>query len=337
MVYASAGLALSGGTCRADCDSSNRFSFNYASRPASTLSYGTNYTYTATNGLGASRPLTMQVTQYGLTSTQVASNQMPASSSLITGATSTEHSLVFGGTFSGRTGSIAGTTRVITMTVTFSQPVRDFALKAYDIDFSNNQYRDWVQVTGSDGIGTYDPVLLTPWGTGNQSGQPRTSSSSLLVVGPATTPVTVATKQTAGIGLSGANSETGTLTATFSQPLTSITFKSANYPLTSGENSTGQQAIGTSGFSFCPMPSLSLTKSSTAANGDLGAFNVPGNDVIYSLVLTNSGGSSVDAGSVVLTDTLPAGVVFRNLPYDASTQLPIKVILSGGRASHQVR
>lgn len=328
--YTLAFISLHGSDAWADCDAANQFSFSYASRPAATLAYGTTYSYSATNSLGASRTFSVQVSQNGLTSTQVASNQMPAISTLITGATATDRSLVFGGAFSGRTTSMAGTTRVITMTVSFSQPVRDFTLKAYDIDFSSNQYRDWVQVTGSDGSNTYDPVLWTPWGTGNQSGQPRTSASSSLVVGPATTPVSVTANQTAGTGTSASNSETGTLSASFAQPVTSITFKYGNYPLGTGENSTGQQAIGIGGFSFCPMPLLSLTKISSPVNSDLGSFNIPGNDVVYTLALANSGGSPVDAGSVVLTDTLPAGVVFRNLPFDSSTSLPVRVTSAGG-------
>lgn len=321
---------LSASSAHAGCPDANLLSFSYASRPAATLAYGTTYTYTATSPAGASQTFTVQVSQNGLSSTQVNSNAMPAISTLVTGNTTSNRSLVFGGVFSGRTTSIAGTTRVITMTVTFAQPVRDFSLKAFDVDFTSNQFRDWVQITGSDGASTFTPVLSTPWGTGNQAGQPRTGVGSSLVIGAATSPVTVAGNQAAGTMESGNNSETGTLNAVFPQPVTSITFKYGNYPLTSGETSTGQQAIGIAGFAFCPMPVLSLAKTSEPLAGTLGAYNLPGNDVIYSLVLTNSGGSPVDPGTIVLTDTLPSGVTFRNIPFDSSTSLPIKVVTAGG-------
>lgn len=45
-------------------------------------------------------------------------------------------------------------------------------------------------------------------------------------------------------------------------------------------------------------------------------FNAPGSDVAYTLTVTNSGGSPVDLGSLVLTDVLPANVTFYNGDYD---------------------
>lgn len=330
MCLAMAVATLSAKPAHAGCPEANLLSFSYASRPAATLAYGTTYPYTATSPAGGSQAFTVQVSQNGLSSTQVNSNAMPAISTLVTGNTTSNRSLVFGGVFSGRTASMAGSTRVITMTVTFAQPVRDFSLTAFDVDFTSNQFRDWVQVTGSDGTTTFTPVLSTPWNSGNLAGQPRTAVGSSLVVGAATSPVTVAANQAAGTMESGNNSETGTLTATFSQPVTSITFKYGNYPLTTGESSTGQQAIGIAGFAFCPMPVLSLAKTSQPVTGTLGAYNLPGNDVIYSLVLSNSGGSPVDSGTIVLTDALPSGVTFRNLAFDSTTSLPVKVVSAGG-------
>ncbi|MEO0033033.1 MAG: hypothetical protein RIS94_2791 [Pseudomonadota bacterium] len=325
-----AALALLPGVASAACDTANQYTFSYAARAAATLAYGTTYTYTATSGSGATRTFTVNVSQNGLSSTQVNTTQMPMIGTLVTGATSSANALNFGGTFSSRTASMTGTTRVIVMTVTFSQPVRDFALTAFDIDYTLNQFRDWVQVTGSDGTNTYTPALSTPWGNGNGATQPRTATSSSLTSGATTTPVTLTSSQVAGTGASGNNSDTGTLYASFAQPVTSITFKYGNYPLTGTETTSGQQAIGIGGFSFCPMPALALTKTSAPASGTLGAYNIPGNDVIYTLSLANSGGSPVDAGTVVLTDTLPAGVTFRNNAFDGTTSLPVKVVSAGG-------
>lgn len=314
----------------AACDATNQFAFSYSSRTAATLAYGTTYTYSATNGAGATRTFTVNVSQNGLSSTQAAGLQLPLIGTLVTGANTTANTLVFGGTFGGRTTSISGSTRVITMTVTFSQPVRDFALSAYDIDFTSNQFRDWVQVTGTDGSNIFAPVLATPWGNGNGTAQARTVTGSSLTSGAATTPFPLTSSQVVGSGASDNNSDIGTLNVSFAQPVTSITFKYGNYPLTTGETATGQQAIGIGGFSFCPMPNLALSKTSVPAAGEFGAYNIPGNDVIYTLTLANGGGSPADGGSVVLTDTLPAGVTFRNSAFDGTTILPLKVLSGGG-------
>ena len=73
-----------------------------------------------------------------------------------------------------------------------------------------------------------------------------------------------------------------------------------------------------------------VTKTSAPATGTYGAFNIPGNDVIYTLTVTNSGGSPVDASTVVLTDALPPNAVFRNSAFDGTTSLPVKVVSAGG-------
>jgi uncharacterized repeat protein (TIGR01451 family) len=317
-------------TAHAACDTANKFVFNYSSRAAATLAYGTTYSYSATSGGGATRAFTVNIAQNGLSNTQVNSIQMPAIGSLVTGSSTGSNDLVFGGIFSGRTTAITGTTRVITVTFTFTQPVRDFAMTAHDVDYTTNQFRDWVQVSGSDGTNTYTPTLSTPWGNGNGTGQARTATSSSLTSGVTTTPLALAANQVGGSGASDNNSDTGTLYASFTQPVTSITFKYGNYPYTTGEGTTGQQAIGIAGISFCPMPSIALTKTSAPATGTYGAYNIPGNDVIYTLTVANTGGSPVDAGTIVLTDALPANTVFRNSAFDGTTTLPVKVVSSGG-------
>lgn len=255
---------------------------------------------------------------------------MPAISTLITGPDATKLDLVLGGTFGGRTTSLTGTTNVVSVTFTFAQPIRDFSMTAHDIDFTSDQFRDWVQVTGSNGATTYNPVITTPWGTGNDGVLPKTTANSSLTVGATPSPLSLSVAQAGGTSASNNNSDTGTFYASFAQPVTSVTFKYGNYPLTSGEKNTGQQATGIAGISFCPMPSLTATKSSSPASGTYGAFNIPGNDVVYSLSVINSGGSPVDASTIVLSDLLPASTTFRNSAFDGTTSLPFKLTTSGG-------
>lgn len=312
------------------CDAANTYSFLYANQPAATLAYGSTYNYTATSGSGATRAFSVAIAQNGLTSTTAAGVQMPAISTLVTGPDATKLDLVLGGTFGQRTTSLTGTTNVVSVTFTFAQPIRDFSMTAHDIDFTSDQFRDWVQVTGSNGATTYNPVITTPWGTGNNGVLPKTTANSSLTVGATTSPLSLSVAQTGGTSASNNNSDTGTFYASFAQPVTSVTFKYGNYPLTSGEKNTGQQATGIAGISFCPMPSLTATKSSSPASGTYGAFNIPGNDVVYSLSVINSGGSPVDASTIVLSDLLPASTTFRNSAFDGTTSLPFKLTTSGG-------
>lgn len=302
------------------CDTANTYSFLYANQPAATLAYGSTYNYTATNGGGTTRSFSVAIAQNGLTSTTAGGVQMPAIGTLITGPDATKRDLVLGGAFGTRTTSLTGTTNVVSVTFTFAQPIRDFAMTAHDIDFTSDQFRDWVQVTGSDGAATYNPVITTPWSTGNDGVLPHTDANSSLTVGATTSPLNLSVAQTGGTSASNNNSDTGTFYASFAQPVTSVTFKYGNYPLTSGEKNTGQQATGIAGISFCPMPVLTVAKTS-APYDTTGPtrFAAPGSDIAYSLIVTNSGGSTVDLNSLILTDALPAGVTFYNADFNASS------------------
>jgi uncharacterized repeat protein (TIGR01451 family) len=300
------------------CDTANRFSFSFSNQAAATLAYGSTYNYTAVSGSGATRPFSVQIAQNGLSSTQAGGNQMPAISTLVTGPDATKRDLVIGGVFSSRTADINSATRVITVTLTFATPIRDMALTVHDIDFTSNQYRDWLGVSGSNGTSTYTGSLALAAGANSA------------VVGPASSPVSVAAGQAVGSAGSTNNSDNGTLLVSFAQPVTSVTLKYGNYPLQLGELTTGQQAMGIAGFSFCPLPSIALAKTSAPASSTLGAFNLPDNDVVYTLTVTNSGGSSVDAGSIVLNDVMPASVTFRNRAFDGTTSLPVKLVGAAG-------
>ena len=313
----------------ATCPAANQYGFAYADQAAATLSYGASYGYTATTPGGASRAFTVAIAQNGMSSTQVNGAQMPAIGTLITGADATRRDLVLGGTFSARTVTLGSGTRVVTVTFTFAQPIRDFAVTLHDIDFTANQYRDWVQFTGANGAASYTPVLSASWGNGNASGVPRTASGSSVTFGPVATPAVVAANEAAGVSASGNNSDTGIVSASFAQPVTSVTLRYGNAPLSAGETTTGQQAIGIAGISFCPMPDVTVAKTSAPVAGSLGAYNLPGSEVVYTLTVTNNGGSPVDAGSIVLTDVLPATVDFRNTTQDAGTPFAIAAGSSG--------
>lgn len=305
------------------CPAANQFNFSYGSAPAATLNYASNYNYTATNGLGQSQTFNVSFITNGLSSSVIAGVQMPAISNLITDGT-VPRNLVLGGIFTGRTPDVSVNTRVVVAVFTFSTPIRDFTVQVNDIDFTANQFRDWLMVVGSNGGTNYVPSLTTPFGQSNASGGVRTNPSSSLVVGNATTPVAVTDSQAAGIGSSGNNANTGTITASFVQPVTRVEVRYGNYPLTTGETATGQQGIGIQSVSFCPMPQLTVTKSSAPVATlitDPLRFNAPGSDILYSFTIANSNSSPVDLNQVILTDVLPAQLSFFNGDIDGAGPL----------------
>ncbi len=308
----------------ASCSGANEYAFSYANQPTTQLAYSTNYTYTATRAAGGSASFTLRMTAANLSSATVGGETMPRITTLLSGGT-TRH-LLFGGTFTGRTTSITGTSRVIVATFTFATPVVSFALTADDIDYGVNQFRDWVEVTGSNGTATFTPAMTTPWGN-NNAGTSTTTNSSIAFGIRTATPALTSAAQMAGTGTSDIGTATGRFTAEFAQPVTTVTLRYGNFP---GETTTGQQAMGISGITFCEMPSVTFAKTSSPITGTFGSYNVPGNDVIYTLTVTNPTGTSVDAGSIRLADVLPANVTFRNLAFDGTTSLPVKLVNSGG-------
>jgi uncharacterized repeat protein (TIGR01451 family) len=303
------------GPAHAVCPATNQFNYTFATETAATLNYANTYSYTATNGLGQSQAIGVSFISNGLSSSIAGGQQMPAITTLINDGGTTNRNLVIGGIFTGRTADVSVNTRVAVVVFTFPTPIRDFSVQVNDVDFTINQFRDWLMVTGTNGTLSYVPSLTTPFGQSNATGGTRTNASSSQALGATTTPVTITSSQSVGTGTSGNNSTTGTITASFMEPVTRIEVRYGNYPLQTGETATGQQAIGIQAISFCPMPQLTFAKSSapfiTAATDPL-RFNIPGSDVIYSLTLTNSNSSPIDLNQVIMTDPLPAQISFLN-------------------------
>jgi uncharacterized repeat protein (TIGR01451 family) len=323
-LFAATGSLFMAVPAYAVCPAANQFNFTYATATAATLDYAGSFNYTATNGLGQTQPFTVSFISNGTTSTVVGGQQMPAITTLINDGGTTNRNLVIGAIFAGRTADVSVNNRIVAAVFTFATPVRDFTIQVNDVDFTINQFRDWLQVTGINGATSFVPSLTTPFGQSNAAGGTRTNASSSQALGATTTPVTINSSQSVGTGASGNNSNTGTITASFVQPVTRIEVRYGNYPLQAGETSTGQQAIGMQAISFCPMPQLSFAKTSAPFVTDVTdplRFNAPGSDIIYSLTLSNSNSSPIDLNQVVLTDPLPAQVTFFNGDIDGAGPL----------------
>jgi hypothetical protein len=314
----------------AACSASNTYSYNFGSQGTTTLNYASSYNYTASNPLGATRTFTTSFATNGLSSTVVSGVQMPAIDALFSG-TGGGRTLVIGGTFTARTANVANNTRVIRTTFTFAQPIRDLTVTVHDIDFTSNQFRDWLMVTGTNGTSTYVPTMATPHG--NNNGGTPTNGASSVAFATISSPVSLTVaSQAVGTGSSpNTLSNTGDITISFIEPVTSVTLRYGNYPYTSGENTTGQQGYGISTIRFCPMPSIAVAKTSApyAASG-VNRFNVPGADVVYTITATNSGGSPVDLAGLVLADLLPAQETFYNGDFDPSAPGTDPFLLTAG-------
>ena len=62
--------------------------------------------------------------------------------------------------------------------LTFPVPVRDIIINTHDIDYTNNQFRDWFYVSGTDGTSTFVPALSSPAGNGKGPSAPTVSIDS---------------------------------------------------------------------------------------------------------------------------------------------------------------
>lgn len=322
IALACAGGVAGPGFAQTACSAANQFAFSFATAPAQTLSYTGSASFSASNGLGGTRSFTVTFATFNLTSSLVAGVQMPAINTQVNdGSPASANNLVIGGRFSGRTANIANNNRVIVTTFSFATPVREFAIQANDIDFASNQYRDWIRISGANGAATYTPSISSPFGTNNGAG-PKTNASSTFQLGASTTPLTVSAEDALGNATSGNTANNGTLTAVFTQPVTTVTLRYGNSGQSPGGSTTGQQAYGIQSVRFCPMPVVAIAKSSAPASSlgtDPNRFAIPGADVDYTLTVTNSGGSTVDINSALIADILPPNVTFFNGDIDPGT------------------
>jgi uncharacterized repeat protein (TIGR01451 family) len=323
---------LLAGQATAACPAANQYNFLFNSQPQTSLSYTGSYTYTATSTALGNQTFTVSFLANGQSSNTAGGVAMPAINALINDDNASRF-LVVGGIFSARTADISTNTRVVVTTFTFPTAVRDVTVTASDIDFTSNQFRDWFMAVGRNGANSYVPGIVTPYGQANNTG-PYTNGSSALTLGPVSTPVTVTASQAVGTGSSPNTDTTGNVTISFPQPVTSIELRYGNYPYTSGENTTGQQAIGFKGVSWCPMPVLSVTKTSAPwsdpQNGTTNPKLVPGADLIYTLTVANSNTSPIDLSTAVLSDVLPANVTFYNGDIDDGGPLTTNFSFNAG-------
>jgi uncharacterized repeat protein (TIGR01451 family) len=304
--------ALMTSEAHAACSAANQYSYSFSTAAAANLSYASTYSYTATSTALGNQNFSVQFTAPTGHNPVISAGTLPNISTAINGGSG--NALVIGGIFAARTASISAAANVLVTTLNFPTAVRDVSFTLHDIDFVVNQYRDWISIVGISAAGTYVPAITTPFSMANNTG-PYTNASSSAKLGAQAAPLAVGAAEALGIGASGNNSTTGNITATFAQPVTSVQIRYGNFPLQTGETVTGQQAFGLSAVSWCPMPNVTVLKSSTPMITDLTdptRFNLTDSYVYYTLTVANTNSSPVDANSIILNDPLPALMTFFN-------------------------
>ncbi|MCU0728571.1 MAG: hypothetical protein MUF41_00465 [Sphingopyxis sp.] len=322
------------GAAHATCPAANRYAYEFGTATAGTLNYASSYTYTGTStALGNQNFTVSWPVVNGTSSTVVAGLQMPRIDPIINdGLPTTANNLIVGMILGGRTADITSGTRVIVTRFTFATPIRTFSVQLNDIDFASNAFRDWLHISGSNGAAVYTPAISTPVGSNNTTG-PRTAVGSTIALGSATTPFVQTDREAIGTGSAPNTDDTGTLTATFTQPVTQVEIRYGNNGVSAGGTATGQQAFGIQRVSWCPMPVLAIAKASNPATSvltDPNRFNIPNADVDYTLTVTNTGGSPVDLNATILRDILPANVTFFNGDIDTVTAGTQNFIFNAG-------
>jgi uncharacterized repeat protein (TIGR01451 family) len=239
------------------------------------------------------------------------------------GLAATESTLTLGTIFSAYQSNIDNATNSVGLRLTFSKAVREIRFTMLDVDYTANQFRDWIKITGvSPTAGTITPGISSPYGGRNNTTNPGQTAPSTTVIGPytASVPNFSGSEVVGNTGNSTNTQDLGNLLVSFAQPVTQIDIRYANGPAAYIAGTPGQQAISIHDLNFCTMPVLTMTKTAApvATTGD-NRFNIPGADVDYTITVTNTGGSPVDINTALLGDALPADVTFFNGDIDTAT------------------
>ena len=328
-------LAPAAGRAQTTCSAAQQFRLDWNAQPQGSQGTGTK-SYAATDGL--SHTETVGVTLFGDATTNrtvsfggaIGTVRTPYVGVVNTGGlAASEATLTLGAVFAAYQTNINANANTIGVRFTFSKPLREIRFLVLDVDYSANQFRDWIKITGTTAAGSVVvPRIESPGGNNNQTapGQttPYTSAIGPFVFGGVTVSssevVGNASNTQANTGGSASDSDLGNLAVSFAQPVNQVELRYANGPASYNTGTPGQQAIGVHDLLFCTMPVIDLAKTSApVATGGTDRFYVPGADVDYTLTLTNTGGSAMDVNSTLIADALPAGVTFFNGDIDSGT------------------
>ena len=161
--------------------------------------------------------------------------------------------------------------------------VGEMQFSFFDVDFGASAFQDLLTITATNGTNSVTPII-----------SPSTANST--------------TGNTA-VGEAGAGRDTGdgTVTVTFLQRVTSVTvtYGSGAQAPTNPNN----QGVALYDILTCPTTTAVLQASKTnKVHDDL--YALPGNDVVYTIAISNIGTGPTDDDSIVLIDSMPSEVSF---------------------------
>ena len=181
----------------------------------------------------------------------------------------------------------------VTTQIDFGQSVSDVRLSLFDIDASTLGPRlEQVSVRGFNGATSVSPVL---------NGGSAISISGSVGVGVETADAT------------GADSGDGTLSIAFTSPVDRVEFDYGHGAGTDRSANPGNPGFSLHDVSFCAgSAELSANKTIALFDGSGGGdvYALPGEDVIYTINVSNTGTGPTDLDSVVLIDRMPEQVEF---------------------------
>ena len=331
MLFALASCSVSGQALAA-CDAQNTFKLDWDTKATGAISKSVPINYIVTNAAGASTTVTLSFS--GDTANIVTFNFGGTTGTVSTPyigianvgglSSSTEKTLSVGTKFDTFQSNISSNIDVLAVNFAFGVAVRDIQFSILDIDYASPNIRDWLKITGTGPGGSFIPTISSPYGRNNVS-NPGQTLPGVAVIGPysASAP-NAANSEIVGNGSSNSNQNFGNVTASFAQPVTSVQVRYANGPAAYVSGTPAKQAISIHDVSFCPMPNLALAKTAApfvTTAGDPARFNSPGSDILYSLTVSNTGGSAVDTNTIILDDVLPGKVSFFNGDIDGAGPL----------------
>lgn len=206
-----------------------------------------------------------------------------------------------GSAVGGNTGGLPGTqlslhlfidfttqSQTSTTTITLPTAVPGLQFTIFDVDFAANDFADKVTVTG-----TFSGASVTPT---------LTNGSANYVAG------------NVAIGTTGsdANQANGNVVVTFASAVDTITIVYGNH--TTAPADPDGQAIAIHDITFCnPQANIQVSKTSISYNnGTDPVYALPGNDMVYTISVTNTGTGTLTSNSMFIVDPLPANVTFFN-------------------------
>ena len=315
-------MASTMANAQTSCNATNRFTLDWDAQNPKNTGLGTaNRSFTVTNAAGATVTVTMSFA--GVTNAYVAggAGQAPNISVQNVGDIGAGQNTLYLATDFAGFSNATMTTNTAIVRFGFSTLVRDVGFTILDIDYTAGQFRDWIRLRGTN-VASYVPAITTPFGNNNTT-TPGVTAPGVTYVGPGTTAgATFVSGEMVGVGTSANADNFGNISARFAEPITQAEISYGNGPVATMSGTAGLQSISVHDLTFCPMPTVSMAKTSAPATvvvTDPNRFAIPGANIDYTLAVTNSGGSTVDNTGTLISDTLPANVTFFNGDIDTLT------------------